>query len=127
MIVSFLVVDLLFKHDVMDYISSLFQPVLSLLDLPGDCITVFIADLAHFSAGYATVAALLTEGVITAKQAIITLLIGSMLIITLVYLKISLPMYISLFGRLGMKITVINYLCSLIAKVFIILLVVVLM
>ncbi|MFZ2072050.1 MAG: nucleoside recognition domain-containing protein [Halobacteriota archaeon] len=127
MIVSFLVVDLLFKLDVMDYISSLFQPVLSLLDLPGDCITVFIADLAHFSAGYATVAALLTEGVITAKQAIITLLIGSMLIITLVYLKISIPMYISLFGRLGMKITVINYMCSLIAKVFIILMVVVLM
>ncbi len=61
---------------------------------------------------------------INAKQAIITLLIGSMLIITLVYLKISLPMYISLFGRLGMKMVVINYLCSIVAKVFVIALVV---
>ena len=127
MVVSFLVVDLLFKLDVMTYISLIFDPILRVLDLPGECITALIADLAHFSAGYATVAALLAKGVITAKQAILTLLIGSMLIITLVYLKYSLPMYISLFGKLGVKITIINYMCSMVSKVFMILLVVVMM
>ncbi len=127
MVVSFLIVDLLFALGVMDYISSFFFPVLNLLDLPGECITALIADLAHFSAGYATVAALMAKGVINAKQAIITLLIGSMLITTLVYLKTSLPMYISLFGRLGMKMVVINYLCSMVAKVFVIALVVTVM
>ncbi|NQE44453.1 hypothetical protein C5S31_00340 [ANME-1 cluster archaeon GoMg2] len=127
MVVSFLVVDLLFKLDAMTYISLIFDPILRVLDLPGECITALIADLAHFSAGYATVAALLAKGVITAKQAILTLLIGSMLIITLVYLKYSLPMYISLFGKLGVKITIINYMCSMVSKVFMILLVVVMM
>ena len=127
MVVSFLVVDLLFKLDVMTYISLIFDPILRVLDLPGECITALIADLAHFSAGYATVAALLAKGVITAKQAILTLLIGSMLIITLVYLKYSLPMYISLFGKLGVKITIINYMCSMVSKIFIIILVVVMM
>jgi len=127
MVVSFLIVDLLFALGVMDYISSFFFPVLNLLDLPGECITALIADLAHFSAGYATVAALMAKGVINAKQAVITLLIGSMLITTLVYLKTSLPMYISLFGRLGMKMVVINYLCSMVAKVFVIALVVTVM
>jgi hypothetical protein len=127
MVVAFLIVDLLFKFDVMDYISSYFQPVLRMLDLPGECITVLIADLAHFSAGYVTVAALLTKGVITAKQAILTLLIGSMLIITVVYLKHSLPMNISMFGKLGVKITVINYMSSMISKFIIILLVVIVM
>ena len=127
MVVSFLIVDLLFALGVMDYISSFFFPVLNLLDLPGECITALIADLAHFSAGYATVAALMAKGVLNAKQALITLLIGSMLITTLVYLKISLPMYISLFGRLGMKMVVINYLCSIVAKVFVIALVVTVM
>jgi hypothetical protein len=97
------------------------------LNLPGEVITALIADLAHFSAGYAIVAALLAKEVITAKQAILTLLIGSMLIITLVYLKYSLSMYISLFGKLGVKITVINYLSSMIAKVVMILLVVAVM
>ncbi|MCW3133343.1 MAG: hypothetical protein N2V78_03320 [Methanophagales archaeon] len=129
MVVSFLSIFLLleFDPDVMNYISLFFDPVLRVLDLPGECITALIADLAHFSAGYATVAALLTKGVITAKQAILTLLIGSMLIVTLVYLKYSLSLYISLFGKLGVKITVINYMGSMISKCTIILLVVVLM
>lgn len=127
MVTAFLVIDFLFTFGVMDNIGVFFDPVLRVLDLPGEVITALVADLAHFSAGYAIVAALLAKGVITAKQAILTLLIGSMLIITLVYLKYSLSMYISMFGKLGMKITVINYLSSMIAKVVMILLVVVVM
>ena len=90
-------------------------------------VTALVAELAHFSAGYATVAALLTKGVITAKQAIFTLLIGSMVTITLVYLKYSFSMYLSLFGKLGVKITVITYLSSMIAKLCTILLVMMVM
>jgi len=127
MVIAFLVVDLLFKFEVMHYIILFFDPVLRVLDLPGECITALIADLAHFSAGYATVAALLTKGVITAKQAILTLLIGSMLIITVTYLKYSISTNISLFGKLGVKITVINYMSSMISKFIIILLVVIVM
>ena len=127
MVVAFLIVDLLFKFDVMHYIILFFDPVLRVLDLPGECITALIADLAHFSAGYATIAALLTKGVITAKQAILTLLIGSMLIITVAYLKYSISTNISLFGKLGVKITVINYMSSMISKLIIILLVVIVM
>ena len=127
MVIAFLVVDLLFKFEVMHYIILFFDPVLRVLDLPGECITALIADLAHFSAGYATVAALLTKGVITAKQAILTLLIGSMLIITVTYLKYSISTNISLFGKLGVKITVINYMSSMISKLFMIFLVIIVM
>lgn len=127
MVVAFLAVYFLFELEVMDSISLLFDPILRVLDLPGECITALLADLAHFSAGYAVIKALLINDVITAKQAILTLLIGSMLTITLVYLKYSLSMYISLFGKLGVKITVINYLCSMVSRLFVILLVVVLM
>ena len=127
MVIAFLVVDILFTLGLMDNISVIFDPILRVLNLPGEVITALVADLAHFSAGYAIVAALLAKGVITAKQAILTLLIGSMLMITLVYLKYSLPMYTSLFGRLGVKITAITYLNSMVAKVIMILLVVAVM
>ena len=127
MVVAFLIVDLLSRFGLMHTISLFFDPVLRLLDLPGACITALIADLAHFSAGYAIVAALLTKGVITAKQAILTLLIGSMLIISLAYLKYTLSTNISLFGKLGVKITVVNYMSSMISKFIIILLVVIVM
>jgi len=127
MVVAFLVIDFLFTLSIMNTISVIFDPVLRVLDLPGEVITALVADLAHFSAGYAIVAALLAKGVITAKQAILTLLIGSMLIITLVYLKYSLSMYISLFGKLGVKMTAITYLNSMVAKLLMILLVVAVM
>jgi hypothetical protein len=127
MVVAFLVVDFLFTLSLMNSISVVFDPVLRVLDLPGEVITALVADLAHFSAGYAIVAALLAKEVITAKQAILTLLIGSMLMVTLIYLKYSLPMYTSLFGKLGVKMTAITYLNSMVAKVLMILLVVVVM
>ena len=127
MMVAFLIVDLLSRFGLMHTISLFFDPVLRLLDLPGACITALIADLAHFSAGYAIVAALLTKGVITAKQAILTLLIGSMLIISVAYLKYTLSTNISLFGKLGVKITVVNYMSSMTSKLLMILLVLMLM
>ena len=127
MVVSFLAIDVLLKFGVMDYISHFFDPVLRVLGLPGECIAVLLADLAHFSAGYATVAALLSNGVITAKQAIITLITGSILIIFMIYLKYSISMYVSLFGRLGVKITIVNLACSITSKLIMILLVMILM
>ena len=127
MVVSFLAIDVLLKFGVMDYISHFFDPVLRILGLPGECIAVLLADLAHFSAGYATVAALLSNGVITAKQAIITLITGSILIIFMIYLKYSISMYVSLFGRLGVKITIVNLACSITSKLIMILLVMALM
>ena len=127
MVASFLAIDVLLKFGVMDYISLFFDPVLRVLGLPGECITVLLADLAHFSAGYATVAALLSNGVITAKQAIITLITGSILIILMIYLKYSISMYVSLFGRLGVKISIVNLACSIISKLIMIMLVMALM
>jgi hypothetical protein len=50
-----------------------------------------------------------------------------MLTISLVYLKYSLSINLSLFGKLGMKLTVISYLSSMTAKIVIILLVVMVM
>ena len=68
---------------------------------------------------------LLLEGVVTEKQAILTLLVGSMVVITMIYVKYSFSMYVSLFGKFGVTITAINYLSSVIAKIITILVVVV--
>lgn len=123
MIITFLIIALLMEFGGMNYISLLFDPILKILGLPGECITALISQIIHFSAGYSTVAMLLAEGIITEKQAIITLLIGSMMVITLIYIRYSFSMYVSLFGKFGMRITVINYLSSLLSKMMMILLV----
>lgn len=100
-ILTFLPIYLLMLFSGMNYISQSFKPILRLLNLPGECITALIAQFLHFSAGYATVAMLLTEGMIPAKQAIITPLVGSVIVISMVHIKYSLPMYVFLFGKFG--------------------------
>ena len=123
MVVAFVIIDLLFAFGFMEPIGTIFTPALQVLDLPGEVITAIVAELAHFSAGYAIVASLLTKGVVTAEQAILTLLVGSLMTISVTYLKYSLPLYTSLFGKLGVKFTVIMYLISMVTRVFVILLV----
>jgi hypothetical protein len=53
------------------------------------------------------------------------LLVGSLMTISVTYLKYSLPLYTSLFGKLGVKFTVIMYLISIVTRFFVILLVLV--
>ena len=120
LVIAFLIIDFLLISGGMEVISGIFEPVLHIFGLPGECITAIMADLIHFSAGYATVSALLQSEVINAKQAILTLLVGSILTITMIYMKHSFSMYVSLFGKLGVKIGIVNYSFSVIAKLFII-------
>jgi len=127
MTITFIVIALLSEFGVMDHVGPLFEPILRLLGIPGESATALIAQFIHYSAGYTTVAMLLVEGVLTAKQAIITLLIGSMFGITMMYVRYSLSMYVSLFGRFGLKVAAINYSSSIVAKVIMILIVTVIM
>ena len=104
----------------LSYITKIFTPFLSCIQLPGESITALAAQFIHFSAGYAVIGSLLAQDLITQKQALLTLLIGSMVVITMIYIKYSIAMYIGLFGKLGIKITLINYSASMLAKTLII-------
>ncbi len=101
----------------MDFIGMAFGPVLHLAGLPGESTAALVAQFMHFSAGYAVVASLMIEGVLTIKQAIITLIIGSMVVITMIYIKYSVPLYLSLFGKEGVRISIITYASSMTAKI----------
>lgn len=101
----------------MDFIGMAFGPVLHLAGLPGESTAALVAQFMHFSAGYTVVASLMIEGVLTVKQAIITLIIGSMVVITMIYIKYSVPLYLSLFGKDGVRISIITYASSMTAKI----------
>ncbi|MFQ6118878.1 MAG: nucleoside recognition domain-containing protein [Methanosarcinales archaeon] len=105
------------------YIAKLFNPILNLLKLPESSIPALLAQFMHFSAGYAVVGDLLANGKLTAKQAIITLLIGSMAVITMIYARSTFPLYFSLFGKFGFKLTIIAYFISMMARIITLLLV----
>lgn len=116
-VATMVLMDLLMSHGAIDGLAAAFDPVLRALGLPGECVAPLAMQFVHFSAGYASVAALMEAGAITSKQAIITLIVGSMAVITMIYLKYSISMYLALFGKFGAKIALVSYLFSMTAKV----------
>ncbi|NYT20329.1 MAG: nucleoside recognition protein [Methanomicrobiales archaeon] len=115
-VIAVLAFTALTLYGVMDLIGALFQPVLGAIGLPGESSTALVAQLLRSYAGYAVVASLVATGTLVVKTALVTLLIGSMMVITLIYLRYTFPLNISLFGKFGIKITLVSYACSMAAK-----------
>lgn len=114
----------LYATGVVDLIAALFAPLLALIGVPGESIAAIVAQALHFSAGYAVVGSLMTAGLLSTEQALITLIAGSMVVITMIYVKYSVPMYLALFGEEGPGIIAKTYLASMGAKVITILIVI---
>ncbi|MBN1193806.1 MAG: nucleoside recognition protein [Methanomicrobiaceae archaeon] len=112
-----LVFSVLWSIGGMEVLASIFDPLLRLVGLPGESSAALVAQFIHFSAGYAIVGSLMIQGVLVLKTALITLIIGSMIIITNIYIKYTGPLYISLFGRYGFRVILVTYCASMAAKV----------
>jgi hypothetical protein len=115
-VIAVLAFTVLTLYGVMDLIGALFQPVLGAIGLPGESSTALVAQILRSYAGYAVVASLVATGTLVVKTALVTLLIGRMMVITLIYLRYTFPLNLSLFGKFGIKITAVSYACSMIAK-----------
>lgn len=116
-VIAVLAFTILTIYGVMDIIGALFAPLLGAIGLPGESSTALVAQILRSYAGYAIVASLMTTGILVLKDALVTLLIGSMMVITLIYVRYTFPLNISLFGRFGLKITAVSYSCSMAAKI----------
>ena len=122
---ALIIFALLSATGVMDLVAAAFDPFLKAIGLPGESAAALVAQFVHFSAGYAIVASLLSGGILTLETALVTLVLGSMVVITLISIKYSVPLYLSLFGRFGVRISLATYAASMAAKVVTIILVMV--
>ncbi len=126
-VIAVLIFTALTLYGVMDLIGALFQPVLGAVGLPGESSTALVAQMLRSYAGYAVVASLVATGTLVLKTALVTLLIGSMMVITLIYIRYTFPLNLSLFGKFGIKITMVSYACSMTAKLITLLLVLIIL
>jgi len=124
---ALIIFSLLSATGVMDGVAAAFDPLLRAVGLPGESAAALVAQFVHFSAGYAIVASLLSGGILTLETALVTLVLGSMVVITMIYIKYSVPLYLSLFGRFGVRVALVTYVASMAAKVVTIALVMVLL
>lgn len=101
----------------LDRLTVVFDPLLNLIGLPGEASAALIAQFMHFSAGYTVVGSMVDTGVLDFGQALVTLIVGSMIVIAMIYLKYTIPLYLALFGREGIRVTAIAFSASMAAKV----------
>lgn len=105
---ALIIFSLLSATGVMDGVAAAFDPLLRAVGLPGESAAALVAQFVHFSAGYAIVASLLSGGILTLETALVTLVLGSMVVITMIYIKYSVPLYLSLFGRFGVRVALVT-------------------
>jgi hypothetical protein len=116
-IITMIVFWLLSVAGILNWLSVIFDPILNLIGLPGEASAALLAQFMHFSAGYTVVGSMVDTGMLDFGQALVTLILGSMILITMIYLKYSVPLYIGMFGKDGIRVAVIAYAASMTAKV----------
>jgi hypothetical protein len=67
--------------------------------------SIIAAQFANFIAAHSTAGTLLSTGVLTSKEVILTLLVGDILSSVMMLMKYMIPYYVGIFGpRIGMQI-----------------------
>lgn len=93
---------------------------LSSLPLDSEVISIAAAQLVDIKASIVMCKSLLESGYLSVKWAIAALMFGNVVTFSTSYIKHSLPLHASLFGKLGVKIVVLNGIVSLILDIIVI-------
>ena len=76
--------------------------------MPAAGLSIIAAQFANFIAAHSTTGTLLSTGVLTSKEVILTLLVGDVLSSVMMVVKYLIPYYVGIFGpRIGIQILVI--------------------
>ncbi|WP_456330405.1 nucleoside recognition domain-containing protein [Archaeoglobus sp.] len=113
MVVTYFFVQLMLQ-------SGIFSFNLSFLPLDPAVLSVAAIQLINQKASMVMCKSLLESGVLSFKWAIAALMLGNVVTFSTSYIKHSLPLHVSLFGRLGVKIVVLNGIASLVLDAIII-------
>jgi hypothetical protein len=98
----------------LESIGNVAEPLAHIFGLPGEAITIIAIQLVDVTSGYVIAGALLQNGTLNSFQAVIALLLGTMITLSMTYAKHSLPTKIVFFGaRLGTKVAVYNLILNL--------------
>lgn len=116
MAVTYFLVQIASQLDVFREVSSF----LSFLPVSSSIIAITATELVSTRAAIAMGAGMLESGDISTKWLLIALMLGNVITLSTSYVKHSLPFHVSLFGKLGVKIVVLNALASLVLDLIVI-------
>lgn len=123
MAVTFLTASYLSEIGVFDK----FAELLDFLPLNANAIAIAAMQLFDMRTAIVLTAGMLENGVISPRWAVAGLLLGNIITFSTRYVKHSLPLHVSLFGKLGVKIVLLNAAVTLILDVILTVLVILFM
>lgn len=104
----FFVVCVLITIGAFDLLAGHLSGVCEYFPIPAAGLSIIAAQFANFIAAHSTAGTLLSTGVLTGKEVILTLLVGNVLSSVVTVMKYTIPYYVGIFGpRIGMQILVI--------------------
>ncbi len=116
--ITYAVVRYLSVHHFFDRMSA----ILSFLPLDPNVVALSMVEFVNVRMAVIVASGFLQNGVLTPKWVVIGLMLGNVITFSTRFVKHSLPMHLSLFGRLGIKIVAINAIVTLLLDVTVILL-----
>lgn len=105
---AYLAVRYLLASGMLTELAVLAQPVMSLFSLPGEAAIVVATQLANVIAGFAVAGEFLKQGIMSEREALVTLVFGLVLSLPRIYAQHTLPVVASLFSR-GMALRIIFF------------------
>ncbi len=101
----FFVVCILITIGAFDLLAGHLGGICEYFPIPAAGLSIIAAQFANFIAAHSTAGTLLSTGVLTSKEVILTLLVGDILSSVMMLMKYMIPYYVGIFGpRIGMQI-----------------------
>ncbi len=117
MVVTYFIATFLFELGIF----NVFNPNISALPLPSSSIAIALVEVVNFRAAVVLGASFLSEGA-GWKWIVVGLMLGNVISFSTRSVKHSLPMHLSLFGRFGVKIVLLNSAATLLLDLAVIIL-----
>ncbi len=93
----------------LERITAVAEPITAVVGLPGAAVPVILVSTVDPTSGAIAIAPLIADGVFTAEEAVITLLVGSLFSLTVGTVKRSIPFQYGIWGaEFGTKVIVVN-------------------
>jgi len=107
--VVYSLVFLALEYANLEAITAVAEPVTTLVGLPGAAVPVILVSTVDPTSGAIAIAPLIEDGIFTAQEAVITLLIGSLFSLTIGTVKRSIPFQYGIWGaEFGTKVIIVN-------------------
>ncbi len=93
----------------LEAMTAIAEPITAVVGLPGAAVPVILVSTVDPTSGAIAIAPLIADGVFTAEEAVITLLVGSLISLTVGTVKRSIPFQYGIWGaEFGSKVIVVN-------------------